>query len=57
MIRSDIKWWAGLVTACGGALLGLNILPHIYHDWCLGLTAVAAAACAYMITPQGSIKE
>lgn len=57
MFQSDLKWWAGLVAACGTALLGLNILPHGYHDAVLGLTAVAGAICAYMITPAGSIKQ
>lgn len=56
MFQSDLKWWAGLVAACGTALLGLNILPHGYHDTVLGLTAVAGAICAYMITPSGSTK-
>ena len=57
MIRSDIKWWLGLVAACGAALLGLNMLPHKFHDILLGVVAVAGAICGYMITPVGSVKQ
>lgn len=50
MKRSDLKWWAGLIGVCAASLLGLDILPHLYHDWMLGVAGVCGAICTYMMS-------
>lgn len=51
----EARYWAGLVSACVTALIGVVAVPHPFDKILIGIGVVAGVIASYNITPAAKL--